>query len=227
ALNPPSQQYANVASKDLTARLEVPQQMCKRGALCGGGGGDFGDGGGDFGGGGGDFGGGDFGGGTGDFGSNGGATGQAGGSDPIDIPTIEITGHRDDSPSLPPTMGGGGGIDPQLMAMNEEKGSGGLSVPCAFKSAIAGWEAGLACSLLEEKYGKPSAPPPAPAPPKSPAPPPKAPAPAHAPPLPPPPPPVPKAPAPAPAPKKSNNGGPRGTGRPGMIPRWIHHLYRA
>lgn len=197
-------QHGNGAGKYLIPRSEEPQQMCKRGVLCGGGGG-----GGDFDeGGGGAFGGGEeFRGG----GQAGTASSSSSSSDPIDIiPTIEITGHRDDSSS--PGRG-----DPQLVAMNEGKSSGGPSVPCALESSIAGWEAGLACSLLEEKYdGKPSAPPPPPppsspaAPPKTPSPPPKATAaaPAAS------PPPAPK----IPVPKKNNSGG--SLSRPGMVPRW-------
>lgn len=99
--------------------------MCKRVVLSrngkliqrgcgGGGGGDFG--GGDFGGG--DFGGsGDFGGGEGDYGGGGGGEGgvrdlgnpSGGGDGPtdqpinIDIPTIEVVGHREDNP-VPPSV---------------------------------------------------------------------------------------------------------------------------
>ena len=85
------------------------------------------------------------------------------------------------------------------------------------------WEAGLACSLLEGKYGPgsvakppPPAPPPAaPAPPKSPAP------------LPPvPKPPTPKQPTQAPTPKKSDGGGGwRGVGPVRAVPRGIFSLW--
>lgn len=175
---------------------------------------------GDGGGGGGDFGGGDFGG-SGDFvGSEGDyGGGGSGGEDfsgagdnspndqPVDIPTIEVVGHHEDTP-LPvsaPTIDLPSGIDPQLIAMNENKG---LSWECALHAVLGGWEAGLACDLLEDKYGKgkgADVPPPLP-----PAVPPKSPPPAPA----PPPQPGTKAPAPkapAPAPKKEK-------GRPGMVP---------
>ncbi|KAL8994994.1 MAG: hypothetical protein Q9169_005193 [Polycauliona sp. 2 TL-2023] len=167
------------------------------------------------GGGGGDGGGGndggewdDFGG---DFGGDFGDSTSGGDTSAIDIPTVEITGHRDDGPSAGPIPSG---IDPQLVALNEDKG---FSWECALHSVIGGWEAGLACSLLEDMYPKgEGTPPKQPDPPKTPAP---APPPPTVPPKPVPPPKVP-VPGPAPVPKTPNNTpGWRGVGPPRMIPR--------
>ena len=169
----------------------------------GGGGGDGGDGGGreDFGG--------DFNGvsrGDERFGDS---TRGEGASSAIEIPTIEVTGGADSAPStgIIPS-----GIDPRLLALNEEKG---LSWGCALQSAVGGWEAGLACSLLEDKYEKGDGPPPKKAYPlkrPTPAPPllPTAPKPVPAP---------PKTPTSAPVPKKNDGPGWRGVGPPRAIPR--------
>ncbi|CAL8574744.1 hypothetical protein XPA_000697 [Xanthoria parietina] len=194
-------------TKSLLPRSEIPNEACKRslpshnGAIiprnraCGGGGG----GGGDF-----------Y---DGSQGNNN-IEPPSSGHENIDIPTIEIHGTLDTTAR--PTSSG---FDPPLVAVNENKG---LSWPCAMHAALAGWEAGLACSLLEEKYGpgsvaKPPPPSAAPAPPKSPAPPPPAPK-----------PPTPKQPAPAPSPKKSDGGGGwRGVGPVRAVPRGLLSMWKS
>ncbi|KAL9025067.1 MAG: hypothetical protein Q9180_007738 [Flavoplaca navasiana] len=216
--------HANVANTNLVPRLEVPNEACKRTLVarddglirrgCGGGGGDDG-GWGDFGE---DFSGGVGFGGEADFTIPDSPTPIENINIPtievhnhidpptINIPTIEIHSHLPNDP-IPASITNA--IDPQPIAENENKG---LSWKCATHSVLGGWEAGLACSLLEEKY-PPSAPaPPAPPPPKSPPPAPS-----------PPPSPTPK-PTPAPAPKKSNNGGWRGIGPPRAVPRGIRFV---
>ncbi|KAL8749104.1 MAG: hypothetical protein Q9184_006934 [Pyrenodesmia sp. 2 TL-2023] len=201
------QERADGPIKTLVGRLEIQDDACKRAVLsrdgeairrrCGGGGGGDGD----FGAGG-DFGGGDIGGSGGEISSE--------PTENIDIPIVEVHGNLNDpSPNPDPDPNPGTtttGADPQLIALNEEKG---LSWGCALKSALGGWEAGLACALLEEKYGPASSPPP----PKSAATPP---APAS---TPMPPPPAPKPAAPIPAPSKGPSGGGRGTGPIRMVPR--------
>ena len=192
-------------TKTLLPRLEIPNEACKRslpshnGAVirrsrvCGGGGGDFYD----------------------SSQGNNNIEPPSSGHENFDIPTIEIHGTLDTT-ARPTSIG----FDPALVAVNENKG---LSWPCAMHAALAGWEAGLACSLLEEKYGpgsvaKPPPPPAAPAapvPPKSPAPPPPVPK-----------PPTPKQPAPAPSPKKSDGGGGwRGIGPVRAVPRGFLSLW--
>ncbi|KAL8883171.1 MAG: hypothetical protein Q9192_007392, partial [Flavoplaca navasiana] len=137
--------HANAASKNLYPRLEVPNEAGKRTLLsrddeliqrgCGGGGGDDG-GWGDFGG---DFSGGDF---T--------IPDSSTPIENIDIPTVEVHGHIDNQlPNDPLSVSVTNEIDPQLVTKNENKG---LSWKCAVHSVLGGWEAGLACSLLEEKY---------------------------------------------------------------------------
>ncbi|KAL8922520.1 MAG: hypothetical protein Q9172_003527 [Xanthocarpia lactea] len=192
-LNISARPFPNItASKNLTKRLEIQDDNTG-----GGGGGDGSDGGGwgDFGG---DFAGDD---------SFGDSTG-GGDTSPIEIPTVEIIGHRDDTSNAGPLPSG---IDPNLVATNEDRG---LSWGCALQSAVGGWQAGLACSLLEDKYKNgEGAPPKQPDPPKIPA----------APSSPPSPPPLPpKAPAPAPLPKKNDSPGWRGVGPPRAIPRIIN-----
>ncbi|KAL8979140.1 MAG: hypothetical protein Q9205_005452, partial [Flavoplaca limonia] len=212
--------HANAASKNLVRRLEIQNEACKRAVIsrgdglnrrgCGGGGGD--DGGWRDSGSGGDFTEGDF---T--------IPDSSTPSENIDIPTVEVHGHIDPPTVNIPTVEVHGqlpndpipvsvtnAIDPQLIAKNENKG---LSWKCAVHSVLGGWEAGLACSLLEEKYPpsapSKSSPPPAPKP-ASPPPPPQ---PQLA--------PKPPTPAPAPAPKKSDNGGWRGVGPLRAVPRGI------
>lgn len=107
------------------------------------------------------------------------------------------------------------GIDPNLVAINEDKG---LSWGCALHAVVGGWEAGLACSVLEDKYKNGEG-----APPKEPDPP-KAPAPPSPPPPPKPAPLPPKAPAPAPVPKKNDSPGWRGVGTPRAVPRMINFV---
>lgn len=219
ALGLSSPEVVTEAFKVLLAREEIADEACKRAIIsrnseaiqrrCGGGGGG-GDYGGDYGGGG------DFGGGSGDIGG-GGDTSPADDiptieivghhDDPVqDIPSIEIVGHHDDPSPVLTTSG----ADPQLIAMNEQKG---FSWKCAALAALGDWKDGFICDQLEQKYGDglntppPSPPPPPPPQPKNPASP------------PPPPPPAPKPATPAPAPKKGNSGGPRGTGRPGLLPK--------
>ncbi|KAL8862429.1 MAG: hypothetical protein Q9198_010478, partial [Flavoplaca austrocitrina] len=215
--------HSDAANKNLIARLEIQNEACKRTLLsrddglirrgCGGGGED--DGG--WGDSGGDFSGGDF---T--------IPDPSTPIENVDIPTIEVHGHIDtptvniptvevhsqllnDPIPVPVTNA----IDPQLIAKNEDKG---LSWKCAVHSVLGGWEAGLACSLLEEKYpATPKSPPPAAPPAPKPAP--SSPRPQ--------PQPAPKPPtsAPAPVPKKSNNGGSRGVGPLRAVPRGIGLVY--
>ena len=209
--------HANEANKILVPRLEIQNEAYKRAVPprngevlrrgCGGGGGDdsgWGDVGGDF---------------------SGGDLDIPDSSTPIeniDIPTIEVHGHIDSPTINIPTVEVHGqlpdnqlsndpipvsvtnAIDPQLIAKNENKG---FSWKCAVHSVLEGWEAGLACSLLEEKY-PPSAPP------KNPPPPAPKPAPHSPPPQ-----------APAPAPKKSN-GGWQAVGPMKAVPRGISLVLR-
>ena len=125
---------------------------------------------------------------------------------PSIFPAVEDYGQllNNQLPNDPIPVSVSNEIDPQLIAKQENKG---FSWKCAVHSVLGGWEAGMACFMLEEKY-PPSAPPKSPPPPA-----PK--------PSPPPPPPAAPAPAPAPAPKKSNNGGTRGVGPMQAVPRGI------
>ncbi|KAL8731001.1 MAG: hypothetical protein Q9166_003652 [cf. Caloplaca sp. 2 TL-2023] len=194
----------DAAGKPLIKRFEIQDNGSGEGGGGDGGGGgweDFGDSGGDF---------------DGDFGGAETFGDSTGGGDTsiIEMPTVEVTGHRDDAPSAGTIPSG---IDPHLVALNEEKG---LSWGCALQSVVGGWEAGLACSLLEDKYGKGEGKSPKKAdPPKTPAPPSP---PASKPvPVPPKPAPPPKSPAPAPVPKKNDSPSWRGVGPVRAIPRMI------
>ncbi|KAL8813519.1 MAG: hypothetical protein Q9223_000935 [Gallowayella weberi] len=179
--------------KTLIKRLEVQDN----GPGGGSGGEDFG----------GDFGG-NSNGGSGGADTSGDSTGR-GDTSIIEMPTIEVTGYRDDTPSARTIPSG---IDPHLVALNEGKG---LSWGCALQSVVGGWEAGLACSVLEDKYKKGEGEPPKKAdPPKTPAPP--------SPPKPAPPPP--KVPVPAPVPKKNDSPSWRGVGPVRAVPRMIRSV---
>ena len=109
----------------------------------------------------------------------------------------DVTGENVDAGDNPSPDTAPGDADPELVALNEQKG---LSWTCAVMAALQGFEAGLACDDLEQEAAaasQPKAPSPPPTPPPS------------SPPAPRPRPPPPPAP---PAPKKSNGGGGGGEG---------------
>ncbi|KAL9598703.1 MAG: hypothetical protein Q9219_004316 [cf. Caloplaca sp. 3 TL-2023] len=183
-LDPLHKEIIDLASRRLAPRSEIPQNLCERDLLCGGGSGeDFNDSTSDFGGS------------SGDFADHTGA-GNTSPTEPNAIPAIEVVGHRDDAPVSAPNTASGSEIQP--VAVNEDKG---LSWQCALHSMVGGWEAGLACSMLEEKYGKGKEMPPGSSKPKGPAP---------------------AIPAASPAPRASvpapKGSGIRGGGRAGMVP---------